>query len=120
MKPHQETVSLYAMYTLAWIFSLLALEKLDLTNAFAPVVFVMVMWLWWPFFSCGGGSSGKSQPSLGSSPSVVNSINVHLSLMSPKGRKLTSSDCCMRERLFILAIILICYTKNTPPFGRVR
>lgn len=42
MKPHEETVSLYVMYALAWIFSLFALEKFDLTNAFAPVVFVVV------------------------------------------------------------------------------
>ena len=42
MKPYEETISLYVMYALAWIFSLFALEKFDFTNAFAPVVFVVV------------------------------------------------------------------------------
>lgn len=42
MKPREETVSLYVMYALAWMFSLLALEKFDLTNAFAPVIFIAV------------------------------------------------------------------------------
>lgn len=42
MKPHEETVSLYVMYALAWVFSLLALEKFDLINAFAPVIFIAI------------------------------------------------------------------------------
>jgi chromate transport protein ChrA len=42
LKPYEETISLYVMYAIAWILSLLALEKLDLINAFAPVVFIVV------------------------------------------------------------------------------
>jgi hypothetical protein len=42
MRPREETVSLYVMYAVAWVFSLLALEKVDLTNALAPIVFITV------------------------------------------------------------------------------
>jgi hypothetical protein len=41
-KPHEETASLYGMYALSWALSLLALERIDLTNALAPMVFMTV------------------------------------------------------------------------------
>ena len=41
-KPFEETISLYVMYAIAWILSLAALEKVDVINAFAPIIFIGV------------------------------------------------------------------------------
>jgi hypothetical protein len=41
-RPREETVSLYAWYALSWTLSLLALERFDFVNAFAPAVFIVL------------------------------------------------------------------------------
>lgn len=41
-KPFEETISLYVTYAIAWLLSLAALEKIDLINIFAPIVFIGV------------------------------------------------------------------------------
>ncbi len=42
MKPHEETISLYVLYVVAWALSLGALANFDFINAFAPIVFIFV------------------------------------------------------------------------------